>query len=45
MSQKKIQEKTKVKESETEQLKKEFNSLKESLNKYQSTKKVLNKGK
>ena len=39
----KIQEKTKIKEVETEQLKKELISLKESLNKYQSAKKVLKK--
>lgn len=39
----KIQEKTKVKETETEQLKKELNNLKESLDRYQSAKKVLKK--
>lgn len=39
----KIQEKTKIKEIETEQLKKELSGLKESLNKYQSGKKVLSK--
>ena len=39
----KIQEKTKIKEVETEQLKKELNELKEALNKYQSVKKVLKK--
>jgi len=36
----KIQEKTKAKEAETEMLKKELNELKESLNKYQSKKKI-----